>query len=66
MTNTIIIIGGIVSAICLWILVRRLNVHREPWDDIQDIGTQEDLNNMRLKYGLNPKKINYKTGAIAK
>ena len=64
MGTTLIIICGIVFVICLWLLIRRLNVHREPWDDIQDVETQEDLNKLRIKHRLKPKKINYETGAI--
>ena len=66
MENILLKIAIIIFGICLWLLVRKLNVHREPWDDIPNVETQEDLNKMRIEHGLKAKKINYETGTIAK
>ena len=64
MGNTLLTIAIIVFIIIFYFFFRKLTRHREPWDDIEDIKFQEDLNEERKQFGLKPKQINYKTGKI--
>ena len=48
LTLGMIVIVAIAIAF-IWFVSRGFRAHREPWDDIADIQTQEELNKTRKK-----------------